>query len=52
VTSDISVTKKIKCSLAGAYNGKMRGESVTSTGSNKKQIPVAITEGLQHRTTE
>lgn len=25
VTFDISVTKKIKCSLAGAYNGKMGG---------------------------
>jgi len=30
VTFDISVTKKIKCSLAGAYNGKKGG------GSNKK----------------
>jgi hypothetical protein len=29
VTFDISVTNKIKCSLAGAYNGK-------GGGSNKK----------------
>jgi hypothetical protein len=36
VTFDISVTKKIKCSLADAYNGKMGGESVNRTGSNKK----------------
>jgi len=38
VTFDISVTKKIKCSLAGAYNGKMGGESVTCTGSTKKKF--------------
>jgi len=52
VTFDISVTKKTKCSLADAYNGKMGVESVTCTGSNSKQTPIAITEGLQHRTTE
>jgi hypothetical protein len=38
VTFDISVTKKIKCSLAGAYNGKMGGESVTCTGSTKNKF--------------
>jgi hypothetical protein len=46
VTFDLSATKKIKCSLAGAYNGQIGGESVTCTGSNTKLIPVAITEGF------